>query len=124
MLAGGIELKGTRAPHKMDVYSHEYYEEKVKDTADTEIRVQNVTNRGPKLNKRREVTCHIYSEESEEVKDKIERKYKKVKAKHAKARLRQKSGRLPKIDDKMKIKYVLPSNVWILKNERNLQSYP
>ncbi|KAG2103749.1 uncharacterized protein F5147DRAFT_775876 [Suillus discolor] len=118
MLAGGIELKGTHAPHKMDVYSHEYYEEKVKDTADTKIRVQNVTDHGPKLNKRCEVTHHVYSEESEEVKDKIERKYQKAKAKHAKARLRQKSGKLPKIDDKTKIKAIHELCLmldWILK---------
>jgi hypothetical protein len=56
VLAGGVELKGTRAPQKIDIYSYEYYGEKVKDTADAEIRVQNVTDRGPKLNKRREVS--------------------------------------------------------------------
>ncbi|KAG1845841.1 hypothetical protein F4604DRAFT_1688606 [Suillus subluteus] len=103
VLAGGVELKGTRAPQKMNIYSHKYYKGKVKDTADTEIKVQNVTNRGPKLNKHREVTHCMYSEECEEVKNKIERKYQKAKAKHAKARLRQKSGKLPKIEDKTRI---------------------
>ncbi|KAG1783151.1 hypothetical protein EV702DRAFT_1040893 [Suillus placidus] len=67
---------------------------KVKDTANAEIRVQNVTDHGPKLNK-----CCVYSEECEEVKNKVERTYQKAKAKHAKARLRQKSGKMPKIDD-------------------------
>ncbi|KAG1898742.1 uncharacterized protein F5891DRAFT_1190536 [Suillus fuscotomentosus] len=60
VLAGGVELKGTRAPQKIDIYSYEYYGEKVKDTADAEIRVQNVTDRGPKLNKHREVSVFNY----------------------------------------------------------------
>ncbi|KAG1904047.1 uncharacterized protein F5891DRAFT_1276182 [Suillus fuscotomentosus] len=106
VLAGGVELKGTRAPQKIDIYSYEYYGEKVKDTADAEIRVQNVTDRGPKLNKRREVTRRLYSEECEDVKNKVERRYQKAKAKHAKARLRQKSGKMPKINDATKIKAI------------------
>ncbi|KAG2126513.1 hypothetical protein DEU56DRAFT_916029 [Suillus clintonianus] len=104
VLAGGVELKGTRAPQKLDIYSYKYYEEKVKDTADAEIRVQNVTHRGPKLNKRCEVTRRLYSEECEDIKNKVERRYQKAKAKHAKARLRQKSGKMQKIDDATKIK--------------------
>ncbi|KAG1899844.1 uncharacterized protein F5891DRAFT_1189314 [Suillus fuscotomentosus] len=60
VLAGGVELKGTRAPQKIDIYSYEYYGEKVKDTADAEIRVQNVTDHGPKLNKRHEVSVFNY----------------------------------------------------------------
>ncbi|KAG1898255.1 uncharacterized protein F5891DRAFT_981912 [Suillus fuscotomentosus] len=56
VLAGGVELKGTWAPQKIDIYSYEYYGEKVKDTAGAKIRVQNVTDRGPKLNKRHEVS--------------------------------------------------------------------
>ncbi|KAG1853650.1 hypothetical protein F4604DRAFT_1686242 [Suillus subluteus] len=106
VLAGGVELKGTRGPHKMDIYSYEYYLDKVKDTADTKIRVQDVTNRGPKLNKHHEVTHHMYAEESEEVKHRIERKYQKARAKHAKARLHLKTGRLPQIDNKVKIKAI------------------
>lgn len=107
VLSGGMALKGTRAPQKMDIYSHKFYEGKVKGVADTEIKRENVVNRGPKLNKHREVTRRIYSEESEEVKNKIERKYRKAKARYMKAHLRQKSRRLPKIDNATKIKYVL-----------------
>ncbi|KAG1845346.1 hypothetical protein F4604DRAFT_1688760 [Suillus subluteus] len=118
VLAGGVELKGTRAPHKMDIYSHEYYLDKVKDTADTEIRVQDVTDRGPKLNKCREVTHCMYPEESEEVKYRIKRKYQKARAKHAKACLHLKTGRLPQIDNKVKIKAICELGQmldWILK---------
>lgn len=114
MLAGGVELKGTRAPQKMDIYSYKYYGEKVKDTADAEIRAQNVTDHGPKLNKRREVTRRLYSEECEDVKNKVERRYQKAKAKYAKARLCQKSGKMPRNDDATKIKYVLLSLItWL-----------
>ncbi|KAJ8581683.1 hypothetical protein M405DRAFT_846883 [Rhizopogon salebrosus TDB-379] len=106
VLSGGLELKGTHAPQKMDVYSHMYYDKKVKQTADNEIQVDNVTDRGPKLNKRREVTHRMYSEESEEVKDKVERKYQKAKAKHGKARLRLKSRKLPKTDETTRLKAI------------------
>ncbi|KAG1797298.1 hypothetical protein EV424DRAFT_1352801 [Suillus variegatus] len=106
VLAGGVELKGTRAPQKMDIYSYKYYGEKVKDTADAEIRAQNVTDCGPKLNKHREVTRRLYSEECEDVKNKVERRYQKAKAKYAKARLCQKSGKMPRNDDATKIKAI------------------
>ncbi|KAG2147865.1 uncharacterized protein EDB93DRAFT_1250371 [Suillus bovinus] len=48
----------------------------------------------------------MYSEESKEIKDKIERKYRKAKARYTKAHLHQKSGKLPKIDNAMKIKAI------------------
>ncbi|KAG1796192.1 hypothetical protein EV424DRAFT_1547139 [Suillus variegatus] len=106
VLTGGVELKRTHAPQKMNIYSYKYYGEKVKDTADAEIRVQKVTDCGPKLNKHCEVTRRMYSEECEEVKNKVERSYQKAKAKHAKARLRQKSGKMPKIDNTTRIKAI------------------
>ncbi|KAG2030389.1 hypothetical protein BDR03DRAFT_987132 [Suillus americanus] len=106
VLASGVELKGTCALQKMDIYSYKYYGEKVKDTADAKIRVQKVTGRGPKLNKHHEVTHRMYSEECEEVKNKVERSYQKAKAKHAKAHLCQKSGKMPKIDDATRIKAI------------------
>ncbi|KAG2038606.1 hypothetical protein BDR03DRAFT_1009596 [Suillus americanus] len=106
VLASGVELKGTCALQKMDIYSYKYYGEKVKDTADAKIRVQKVTDCGPKLNKRHEVTHHMYSEECKEVKNKVERSYQKAKAKHAKARLCQKSGKMPKIDNTTRIKAI------------------
>lgn len=68
ILGGGVELKGTRAPQKIDIYSHKFYEAKVKHTADAAIATENITSRGPKLNKRHEITRRMYSEESESVK--------------------------------------------------------
>ncbi|KAG1817375.1 hypothetical protein EV424DRAFT_1540467 [Suillus variegatus] len=56
VLAGGVDLKGTRAPQKLDVYSNMYYEKKVKGVADDAFQKEHITNRGPKLNKHREMT--------------------------------------------------------------------
>ncbi|KAG2083829.1 uncharacterized protein F5147DRAFT_782763 [Suillus discolor] len=106
ILGGGVELKGTRAPQKIDIYSHKFYEAKVKHTADAAIATENITSRGPKLNKRREITRHMYSEESESVKADIDRKYQKAKARFRKKRQNLKSGKTPKIDDKTKVKAI------------------
>ncbi|KAG1784978.1 uncharacterized protein HD556DRAFT_1451217 [Suillus plorans] len=106
ILGGGVELKGTRAPQKIDIYSHEFYGVKVKHTADDAIAAENITNRGPKLNKRREITRRMYLEESESVKADIDRKYRKAKAKFAKKRQQLKSGKALKIDDATKVKAI------------------
>lgn len=110
VLAGGVDLKGTRAPQKLDVYSNMYYEKKVKGVADDAIQNEHITNRGPKLNKRREMTRRMYSDESKDVKAKIDKKYQKLKARYAKQRQRLKSGQPMKVDDMSKIKYV-PFNI-------------
>ncbi|KAG1789963.1 uncharacterized protein HD556DRAFT_1446538 [Suillus plorans] len=106
ILGGGVELKGTRAPQKIDIYSHEFYGAKVKHTADDAIAAENITNKGPKLNKRREITRRMYLEESESVKADINRKYRKAKAKFAKKRQQLKSGKALKIDDATKVKAI------------------
>ncbi|KAG1819929.1 hypothetical protein EV424DRAFT_1539731 [Suillus variegatus] len=106
VLAGGVNLKGTRAPQKIDVYSNKYYKEKIKHAADDAIEKEHITNRGPKLQKRREITRHIYSDESEAVKAKIDKKYEKIKARYVKQRQCLKSGKPPKIDDMSKIKAI------------------
>ncbi|KAG1781392.1 hypothetical protein EV702DRAFT_1193579 [Suillus placidus] len=74
VLAGGVNLKGTRAPQKIDVYSNKYYETKVKHCADDAIQKEHITNRGPKLNKHREITHRMYSDKSKAVKAKIDKR--------------------------------------------------
>ncbi|KAG1787159.1 uncharacterized protein HD556DRAFT_1449088 [Suillus plorans] len=106
VLGGGVELKGTRAPQKIDIYSHKFYEAKVKNVADNAITTENITNRGPKLNKRREITQQMYLEESESVKVDIDRKYRKAKANFAKKRQQLKSGKPLKLDDATKVKAI------------------
>ncbi|KAG2030869.1 hypothetical protein BDR03DRAFT_986800 [Suillus americanus] len=106
VLGGGVELKGTRAPQKIDIYSHKFYEAKVKHAADNAITIENITNRGPKLNKHHEITRQMYLEESESVKADINRKYHKVKSSFAKQRQQLKSGKPLKLDDATKVKAI------------------
>ncbi|KAG1844727.1 hypothetical protein C8R48DRAFT_678339 [Suillus tomentosus] len=106
VLAGGVGLSGTRAPKKMHIYSHEYYAEKVRIDADQAIHENNIAHRGAKLNKRLAVTQKKFEAESDEVKEEVEKKYRKVKAKFAKARERLKGGKMPKIDTNAKVKAI------------------
>jgi hypothetical protein len=85
---------------------HKFYEAKVKHATDTAIETENITDRGPKLNKHCEMTRHMYSEDSESIKADIDRKYQKAKARFAKRRQNLKSGKTVKIDDSTKAKYV------------------
>ncbi|KAG2358420.1 hypothetical protein BDR07DRAFT_1379413 [Suillus spraguei] len=105
-LSGGVELKGTWAPQKIDIYSHEFYEAKVKNVADNAITTENITNRGLKLNKCHEITWQMYLEESESVKADIDRKYHKAKANFAKKHQQLKSGKPLKLNDATKVKAI------------------
>lgn len=106
VLAGGIN-KG-RAPKKLHIYSQEYYNEKVKVDADKAIRTDSITDRGPKLNKCLAVTQEKFEAESEEVKEVVEKKYQEAKAKFARDRKRLRAGKMPKVDEESKIRYVPP----------------
>ncbi|KAG1723256.1 uncharacterized protein EDB91DRAFT_1255731 [Suillus paluster] len=86
VLAGGVELSGARAPKKMHIYSHEYY--------------------AKKLNKRLAITQEKFEAESDEVKEEVERKYRKAKAKFARARERLKDGKMLKVDTNTKVKAI------------------
>ncbi|KAG0694347.1 hypothetical protein DFH29DRAFT_880767 [Suillus ampliporus] len=90
VLAGGVELSGARAPKKMHIYSHEYYAKKVKIDADKAIHEDNITHHGPKLNKHLAITQEKFEAESDEVKEEVERKYRKAKAKFTRAHERLK----------------------------------
>ncbi|KAG2357824.1 hypothetical protein BDR07DRAFT_1379857 [Suillus spraguei] len=103
ILGGGVELKGTRAPQKIDIYSHKFYEAKVKNVADNAITTENITNRGLKLNKHCEITWQMYLEESESVKADIDRKYRKAKANFATKHQQLKSGKPLKLNDATKV---------------------
>lgn len=60
----------------------------MKIDADKAIHGDNITSRGPKLNKRLAITQEKFEAESDEVKEEVERKYRKAKAKFARARER------------------------------------
>ncbi|KAG2113706.1 hypothetical protein DEU56DRAFT_919668 [Suillus clintonianus] len=100
VLAGGVTSK--RAPRKMHVYSHQYYDEKVKMDADKAICTENVTNRGPRLNKCLALTQEKFEAESEEVKEQVEKNYHNARAKFARDRKRLKAGKMPKVDEHTK----------------------
>ncbi|KAG1805420.1 hypothetical protein EV424DRAFT_1351088 [Suillus variegatus] len=101
VLAGGVGLSGTHAPKKMYIYSHEYYAEKVRINADQAIHENNIAHCGAKLNKRLAVT-----QEKFKVKEEVERKYRKAKAKFTKACECLKGGKMPKIDTNAKVKAI------------------
>lgn len=102
VLAGGVT--SGRAPRKMHVYSHQYYDKKVKMDADKAIRTENVTDRGPRLNKRLALTQEKFEAESEEVKEQVEKNYQNARAKFARDRKRLKAGKMPKVDEHTKNK--------------------
>ncbi|KAG1731233.1 uncharacterized protein EDB91DRAFT_1085168 [Suillus paluster] len=106
VLAGGVELSGARAPKKMHIYSHEYYAKKIKINVDKTIHEDNITHHGPKLNKCLGITQEKFEAESNEVKEEVERKYRKVKVKFARAHERLKDGKMPKVDTNMKVKAI------------------
>ncbi|KAG1864789.1 hypothetical protein F4604DRAFT_1928591 [Suillus subluteus] len=53
-LSRGDELKGTRAPQEVEVYSQCHYETRVTDAADAAIAAVGASSRGEKLSKRKE----------------------------------------------------------------------
>ncbi|KAG1737156.1 uncharacterized protein EDB91DRAFT_1083190 [Suillus paluster] len=106
VLAGGVELSGARAPKKMHIYSHEYYVKKVKIDADKAIHEDNITHCGPQLNKCLAITQEKFEAESDEVKEEVERKYRKAKAKFTRACERLKDGKMPKVDTNTKVKAI------------------
>lgn len=108
VLGGGVTKR--RAPRKMHIYSREHYSKKVKIDADNAIRTDNITNRGPKLNKRLAVTQEKFEAESDQVKDEVERAYQEAKAKFARDRERLKAGKMPKVNEEAKVKYIPPTD--------------
>jgi hypothetical protein len=90
----------------MHIYLHEYYVTKVRIDADQAIQENNIAYRGAKLNKCLAVTQEKFEEECDEVKEEVERKYRKTKARYAKACKRLKDGKMPKVDINAKVKCV------------------
>ncbi|KAG0696459.1 hypothetical protein DFH29DRAFT_1004534 [Suillus ampliporus] len=104
VLTGGV-TKG-RAPQKMHIYSQEHYDKKVKMEADEAICIDNITSCGPMLNKCLAVTQEKFEAESEEVKEEVERKYQEAKVKFARDRKHLRAGKMPKVNEKVKVKAI------------------
>ncbi|KAG1776921.1 hypothetical protein EV702DRAFT_1197593 [Suillus placidus] len=106
-LAGGDEMRGTRAPQEVEVYSHLHYEDRVKADADALIASETVTSRGDKLLMRRIVTCDKYAKEPEEIKAEVRRRHQVALEKWRQTRELNKAGIVEEVDDETKTKAFL-----------------
>lgn len=108
-LSGGACTKAPRAPKELEVYSQLYYTDHVKESADEAIANEGITSRGSKLRVRREITAEKYEAESAAVKDKVQKRYRKLSKKFKKARRATKAKESQNVDEDTKVKYVLCS---------------
>jgi hypothetical protein len=91
------------------VYSQLYYTDHVKESADEVIANEGITSRGSKLRVRREITAEKYEAESAAVKDKVQKRYRKLSKKFKKVRRATKAKESQNVDEDTKVKYVLCS---------------
>ncbi|KAG2745149.1 hypothetical protein P692DRAFT_20643969, partial [Suillus brevipes Sb2] len=106
-LAGGDEMRGTRAPQEVEVYSQMHYEDRVKAEADALIASETVTSRGDKLLMRRIVTRDKYAKEPEEIKAEVRRRHQVALKKWRQSRELNKAGIVEEVDDETKTKAFL-----------------
>ncbi|KAG2135760.1 hypothetical protein DEU56DRAFT_913144 [Suillus clintonianus] len=103
-LNGGDELKGTRAPQEVEVYSHCHYESRVKVAANTAIAAAGGTSsRGEKLCKRKEVTRIKYASEDEVIRAEVKEKHREALAKWKHDRELARAGFVEEVSDDAKI---------------------
>jgi len=86
-----------------------YYDERVKESANKAIVDENITSRGLKLSRRREITAEKYETETDGVKEEVKKRYMKAMEKMAKARKDAKAGMRQELDITTKVKYVTSS---------------
>jgi hypothetical protein len=106
-MSGGDELKGTRAPQEVEVYSQCHYETRVKDAADAAIIAAGATSRGEKLSKRKEVTRIKYASEDIDVRTEIKKKHQDALEKWKQGRELAKAGFMEEVTNDTKIQCVL-----------------
>ncbi|KAG1774212.1 hypothetical protein EV702DRAFT_1200463 [Suillus placidus] len=102
-MSGGDELKGTRAPQEVEVYSQCHYETRVKDAADAAIVAAGATSRGEKLSKRKEVTRIKYASENKDVRIEIKKKHQDALEKWKQGRELAKAGFMEEVTNDTKI---------------------
>lgn len=112
-MSGGDELKGTRAPQEVEVYSQCHYETRVKDAADAAIVAAGANSRGEKLSKRKEVTRIKYASEDKDVRTEIKKKHQDTLEKWKQGRELAKVGFMEEVTNDTKIQYVL-TDFWYL----------
>jgi hypothetical protein len=104
-LAGRDELRGTRAPQEVEMYSQMFYEDRVKADADAAIVAEAITSRGDKLLMRKIITRENYAKEPEEIKTEVRRRYKEASDKWKQTRELNRAGFTEEVDKETKIKY-------------------
>jgi hypothetical protein len=110
-LSGGDELKGTRAPQEVEVYSQCHYDARVKVAADSAIMAEGASSRGEKLSKRKEVTRMKYAAEEDTIKAEVKQKHKEALAHWKYSRELAKAGFVEEVDNDAKIQYVMTLGV-------------
>jgi len=103
-LAGGDEMRGTRAPQEVEIYSHIHYEGHVKADADALIASETITSRGDKLLMRRIVTRDKYSKEPEEIKAEVRQRHQVALEKWRQTRELNKARIIEEVDKETKTK--------------------
>lgn len=108
-LNGGDELKGTRAPQEVEVYSQCHYETRVKVAANAAITAGGASSRGEKLSTRKEVTRTKYASEDEVIRAEVKEKHREALAKWKHGRDLVKAGFqvVEEVSDDAKRRYVL-----------------
>ncbi|KAG1886820.1 uncharacterized protein F5891DRAFT_1200708 [Suillus fuscotomentosus] len=106
-ILAGDEMRGTRAPQEVEIYSHIHYEGRVKADADALIASETITSRGDKLLMRRIVTRDKYSKEPEEIKAEVRRRHQVALEKWRQTRKWNKAGIMEEVNEETKIKAFL-----------------
>ncbi|KAG1720606.1 uncharacterized protein EDB91DRAFT_1256903 [Suillus paluster] len=73
-LSGGDEVLG-RAPQEVEVYSHIFYNERVKGEADAAIKAEGINTRGKKLARQKDLTCVKYATEDDDIRAEVQEKH-------------------------------------------------
>ncbi|KAG2090917.1 uncharacterized protein F5147DRAFT_780185 [Suillus discolor] len=101
---GGVdELRGSRAPQEVEIYSQYHYETRVKSAADSAITMGGISSHGDKLSKRKEITRIMYAKEGDEICTEVKQKHEEVLAKWKHNRVLAKAGLVKEVDDDTKI---------------------
>ncbi|KAG1879317.1 hypothetical protein C8R48DRAFT_668179 [Suillus tomentosus] len=101
---GGVdELRGSRAPQEVKIYSQYHYETRVKAAADSAITMGGISSRGNKLAKQKEVTHIMYAEEGDEICTEVKQKHEEVLANWKHNCELAKAGLIEEVDNDTKI---------------------
>lgn len=100
--------KTGHAPQEIEVYSRDFYKERVKVQADAVIQAENITTRRKRLSKRKYITRATYATEDDDVKAQVKEKHQEALADwKQKCDLAKTGAILDDVDQDSKIRYTL-----------------